>query len=486
MPKMKTLTIGGVTFEVSDPEAVCFTEQELAEVKKSQARKNIGVDGGALDAFLGNIDVQYYRDEEASTNYSVIRIFKQKPDGTKQYPFVRALNGGIENVATAYDVALSEGWLLTINCACGFDVVVENGVSITENRLSDYHVGAMPLTIDGDGNLGYAAADTSASELISQGAVSAIVGFCPIIIDYENAELPQVTNAEHFTEGAQRQIIGQYSNGDYVIITGEGRGFANSVGWTIAQAQNICKKHGLKFAYNLDGGGSTETVIGLKQLNTVYEGTTGRLRGQFIVFNGYAKFDHTQEDNGLPANYTRLLYVESDKRQYINTGIPASSDFSAKYKVSSGDTGHVLSNESYYYPKFATWDGVRSVVVNRYGTEYHEPFEFSYVKDAAYEIDWDAKSGTVAVDGNTIITGASAGTVTPTGNLYMFTYGSAPTTERHMFDGRLYYLQLFDKGTGAMLYDFVPCRNPDGIVGLYDTVNKKFYHSDTGVELIGR
>lgn len=47
MPKMKTLTIGGVTFEVSDPEAVCFTEQKLAEVQKSQARKNIGADGGS-------------------------------------------------------------------------------------------------------------------------------------------------------------------------------------------------------------------------------------------------------------------------------------------------------------------------------------------------------------------------------------------------------------------------------------------------------
>lgn len=43
MPKMKTLTIGGVTFEVSDPEAVQFTEQQLSEGQQEQAQKNIGV-----------------------------------------------------------------------------------------------------------------------------------------------------------------------------------------------------------------------------------------------------------------------------------------------------------------------------------------------------------------------------------------------------------------------------------------------------------
>ena len=42
MPKMKTLTIGGVTFEVSDPEAVQITQQDLPEEQQEQARENIG------------------------------------------------------------------------------------------------------------------------------------------------------------------------------------------------------------------------------------------------------------------------------------------------------------------------------------------------------------------------------------------------------------------------------------------------------------
>ena len=54
----------------------------------------------------------------------------------------------------------------------------------------------------------------------------------------------------------------------------------------IAEAQTICQKIGLKFAYNLDGGGSTETILGKKQINTIYENQTGRKVPSFIVFNG--------------------------------------------------------------------------------------------------------------------------------------------------------------------------------------------------------
>jgi exopolysaccharide biosynthesis protein len=59
----------------------------------------------------------------------------------------------------------------------------------------------------------------------------------------------------------------------------------------MADAQRICKELGVKFAYNLDGGGSTQTVYGKKIVNSIYEGTTGRKRGTFIVFNGTSQYD---------------------------------------------------------------------------------------------------------------------------------------------------------------------------------------------------
>ena len=75
-----------------------------------------------------------------------------------------------------------------------------------------------------------------------------------------------------------------------MLLTSEGRSFDNSVGLTMGDAQRICKTLGVKFAYNLDGGGSTQTVIGKRIVNSVYEGTSGRKRGTFIVFNGTTVF----------------------------------------------------------------------------------------------------------------------------------------------------------------------------------------------------
>ena len=248
----------------------------------------------SMDVFLDNIDVDYAYDTSSGANYTVIRVYKTKLDGTKQYPFVVVPNTS-KNTYSALDLmnafADTNGYLLAINSGLGTSTInidgiaVQNGI-IIKNSPAEYHVGAMPLTIDSNGDLYYADANADANDLIANGVVSALCGFCPIIVDFKPVEPPTVSNVTHFTQNAQRQIIGQFGNGDYAIITCEGRNYNNSDGWTIAEAQTVCEKLGLKFAYNLDGGGSTQTVIGKKQINTIYENETGRKLPSFIVFNG--------------------------------------------------------------------------------------------------------------------------------------------------------------------------------------------------------
>ena len=116
------------------------------------------------------------------------------------------------------------------------------------------------------------------------------MGFYPIVINHENASETSVQHSTGWSAHAQRQIIGQFDNGDYAILTCEGRNYANSTGWSMPQAQAICQGLNLKFAYNLDGGGSTETVIGDRQINTIYESPLGRIVPSFIVFNGTDEF----------------------------------------------------------------------------------------------------------------------------------------------------------------------------------------------------
>lgn len=293
----------GDALKEKQPKGNYLTEAQLKTINGQSlvGEGNIEISGTSqsgktsFDEFLDNIDVDYAYDSATGANYTVIRVYKNKLDGTKQYPFAVVPDVNEIKYSTLdfmEKFADDNGYLLAINSGLGSPathqidgIVVQNGV-VVYNTPAVYHAGSMPLTIDVNGDLSYASSNVDANELVANGVVSALCGFCPIIVDYNTVNPPTVSNVTHFTQNAQRQIIGQFGNGDYAIVTCEGRDFDNSDGWTIAEAQTICKKLGLKFAYNLDGGGSTQTVIGKKQLNTIYENEKGRKLPSFIVFNG--------------------------------------------------------------------------------------------------------------------------------------------------------------------------------------------------------
>lgn len=238
--------------------------------------------------FYDNMQTHFLYDESTSTAYYLTRIFKKRIDGSLQYPFIRV------NRTTPQELAQSEGWLLVANGGLGISeqqpiegIAIENGV-IINNSPATVRVGAVPITIDQNGDFGKASPTATAQQVLAQGIKFAICGFCPIIENYQDSEIPSVETITHFTEPAQRQIWGQFGNGDYAVLTCDGRSFNNSVGWTLAEAQTICKKHDIKFAFNMDGGGSTATVIGNKRVNPLYDsgGTVERTIPSFLVFNG--------------------------------------------------------------------------------------------------------------------------------------------------------------------------------------------------------
>lgn len=247
------------------------------------------VDG--LDAFLSGCSFDYQYDETSDTFFAITRVCKKRPDGVVQYPFVRQPT--TSNTVSAYDLAVNEGWHLVMNAGVGQGIIIQNGISVTD-ASPEVHEGALALTIDSNGDLGYLNyTDTAgkAQSIIANGIVSAVCGFFPLIDNYEKCTIPDVAGIDVPTwKNAQRQIVGQYENGDYCIITGEGRNFASSVGFSIERAQDICKQLGLRFAYNCDGGGSTQTVLGTKNINHVYESPTGRKVKSYIVFNGSSQY----------------------------------------------------------------------------------------------------------------------------------------------------------------------------------------------------
>lgn len=308
-----------------------------------------GVSGtpSELDEFINNIDLDYEYDEATNANYTIVRVYRDKLDGTKQYPFVYAPNGADACEMSTYEIAHNDGWLLAINGGIfnttthkADGLLVENGI-VYQNSASQTHPNCRPLIISNTGELSEGSADADATTLINNGAVSVICGFMAIVKNYQAVPSSEWNNVAHYTQNAQRQIIGQFGNGDYAIITCEGRNFDNSDGWTIAEAQQICIKHGLKFAYNLDGGGSTETMLGLKHLNTIYEGTSGRKVPTFIVFNGKDKFNDIPTEKHLTsisANKTTITYQVGDT---LNT-----DDITVTAYFSDGTSENVTSDST--------------------------------------------------------------------------------------------------------------------------------------------
>lgn len=238
--------------------------------------------------FYDNIQTRFLYDEATATGYYLTRIYKKRIDGSNQYPFIRVSRTKPQTLAE------SEGWDFVANGGLGVSaqkpidgIAIENGVIINNSPATTY-VGAVPITIDQNGDFGKASSTATAQEVLAQGINFAICGFCPIIENYSEVEIPTVETVTHFTEPAQRQIWGQFGNGDYVVLTCDGRTYDHSTGWTLVQAQEICKKHNIKFAFNMDGGGSTATVIGNKRINPLYDadGTVERTIPSFLVFNG--------------------------------------------------------------------------------------------------------------------------------------------------------------------------------------------------------
>jgi len=70
---------------------------------------------------------------------------------------------------------------------------------------------------------------------------------------------------------------------------------------------------------------------------------------------------------------------------------------------------------------------------------------------------------------------------TATNNLLI---GARSTTDYSTTDNGMimYKFQIYDNG--SMVRNFIPCINPDLVVGLYDTINNKFYQSSTATPLI--
>lgn len=112
--------------------------------------------------------------------------------------------------------------------------------------------------------------DFSIDNLLNDDIVNCLSGFSPLVVNHNAFDFSDITDLSGTSEIAQnfsdslpvkhpRQIIGQDDDNNFYIFSIMGR-FNNSKGFNYQEMVNYCLSKDLKNAFNLDGGGSMQTV----------------------------------------------------------------------------------------------------------------------------------------------------------------------------------------------------------------------------------
>ncbi|GAB3019021.1 hypothetical protein GCM10027051_25120 [Niabella terrae] len=126
---------------------------------------------------------------------------------------------------------------------------------------------------------------TSGAGMLQDGSVNALTAFIPLIEGHKNVHDSLLTIVRNFNEIHPRQIIAQFDNLDLLFLSCGGRGF-DGEGMTSKDLMRILQNLEVKFAYMLDGGGSTSTVVGKTLITKKIDenGTQERTRPNFLFF----------------------------------------------------------------------------------------------------------------------------------------------------------------------------------------------------------
>lgn len=178
--------------------------------------------------------------------------------------------------------------------------------------------------------------------------------------------------------------------------------------------------------------------------------------------------------SSLPAGYTKIEYLESDGNHYIDTGFKPKYntrvvlDMSNLTEADKWILGAKSSSSQTSAEQFSICRRTATTIRSDY-------FGSSVSADMAdtttrftIDVDWNV----VKIDGvvsivNTAVTSGTCGY-----NMYLFGLNIA-NTSKELSAFRIYSCRIYDNG--VLVRDFIPCTNPDGISGLWDSVNDVFY-----------
>ncbi|MCR5118997.1 MAG: phosphodiester glycosidase family protein [Lachnospiraceae bacterium] len=286
---------------------------------------------------------------------------------------ILAINSGI-----FYDTQSSDAYCYHGNDPDG--VIIADGVVLKSAETVD-HSECDILVIDEAGSVGwadyYADADALAAgesyyydiygeKLNGRKIRSAVTGFVPILVgginlyDANDGDLHGYDNyVAHYTVKARRQIFGVKADGGYVILS-------SVADWTLSDAAKAAIEQGCIFAYNLDGGTSTETVLAVKDENGYTVNQLSRMQGlnkipAYIVFTS---------DNSIPVSAVpRELEVKGVESEGYAAGTTLEEIAAglSVYEILDNDNGRT-SKRRVYSKQIISAENIEHKIVGGYGS----------------------------------------------------------------------------------------------------------------------
>ena len=189
---------------------------------------------------------------------------------------------------------------------------------------------------------------------------------------------------------------------------------------------------------------------------------------------------------GLPSDYTRLEYIESTGTQYVDTGLlpTRSTELEIRYQLTElpGTTTSAVFGYAGATPRLHF--GLKSDKVQIGYNNGADSYTFAGQPDL--------NAHTVTFSGRTYrIDGTAVASAFPSGwnggaplSLCLFAYNQSSGAVDYFSKLRLFscaFTSLKNAGGSTVAAEFIPCKNAEGVVGLYETASGEFFaNSATG------
>ncbi len=195
---------------------------------------------------------------------------------------------------------------------------------------------------------------------------------------------------------------------------------------------------------------------------------------------GYQRIAVPHQDAGgrLPSGYTELQYIESTGTQWIDTGFKPDqyTRVSLEFQATSNPSNDWILGvrKSTNVDSYGAMAGSSTSITSWFGTA-------SVTKTVSpitnrFNFDKNKEETTISYDdGESVIISNSPSEFKSEYNLFLLNINLADSPANAAISGRLYSCKIYSDE--QLVRDFIPCINPDGIIGLYDLEHSIFYEN---------